>query len=123
MLLCGIIDELTRLFRDTANISFFFYQATDVRINNATAVLRGLIYLLVEKQLSLLSYVQRQYDKAGKALFEDLNAWNALSRIFMDILKDPTLQSTFLIIDALDECITDLPSLLDLITQISSNYP
>ncbi|KAJ5686456.1 hypothetical protein N7536_009075 [Penicillium majusculum] len=24
MLLCGIIDELTRLFGDTANISFFF---------------------------------------------------------------------------------------------------
>ncbi|CAI7659582.1 unnamed protein product [Penicillium palitans] len=123
MLLCGIIDELTRLFGHTANISFFFCQATDVRINNATAVLRGLIYSLVEKQLSLLSHVQRQYDKAGKALFEDINAWNALSRIFTDILKDPTLQSTYLIIDALDECITGLPSLLDLIIDISSAYP
>ncbi|KAJ5477743.1 hypothetical protein N7530_003252 [Penicillium desertorum] len=51
MLLCGIIDELTRLFGDTANISYFFCQATDVRINNATAILRGLIYSLVEKQI------------------------------------------------------------------------
>ncbi|KAJ5640336.1 uncharacterized protein N7484_008198 [Penicillium longicatenatum] len=123
MLLCGIIDELMRLFGDTANISFFFCQATDVRINNATAVLRGLIYSLVEKQVSLLSYVQRLYDKAGKALFEDTNAWNALSRIFTDILKDQTLQSTYLIIDALDECTSGLPSLLDLITQTSSAYP
>jgi hypothetical protein len=73
MLLCGIIDELTRLFGDTANISFFFCQATDVRINNATAVLRGLIYSLVEKHISLLSYVQRHYYKAGKVLFEDIN--------------------------------------------------
>ncbi|CAG7997477.1 unnamed protein product [Penicillium salamii] len=123
MLLCGIIDELTRLFGDTANISFFFCQATDVRINNATAVLRGLIYSLVKKQPSLLAHVKSQYDYTGKALFEDINAWNALSRIFTDILKDATLPSTYLIIDALDECTTGLPSLLDLITQVSSAYP
>ncbi|CAG8937549.1 unnamed protein product [Penicillium salamii] len=123
MLLCGIIDELSRLFGDTANISFFFCQATDVRINNATAVLRGLIYSLVKKQPSLLSHVKSQYDQAGKALFEDINAWNALLRIFTDILKDATLQSTYLIIDALDECTTGLSSLLDLITQVSSAYP
>lgn len=123
MLLCGIIDELARLFGDTANISFFFCQATDARINNATAVLRGLIYSLVKKQSSLLSHVKSQYDHAGKALFEDINAWNALSKIFADILKDPALQSTYLIIDALDECTSGLPSLLDLITQVSSTYP
>ncbi|KGO53504.1 hypothetical protein PEX2_061120 [Penicillium expansum] len=123
MLLCGIIEELTRSIGDSANISFFFCQAADVRINNNTAVLRGLIYSLVETQPSLLSHVQGQYDKAGKALFEDINAWNALLRIFTDILKDPTLQSTYLIIDALDECITGLPSLLDLITQVLTAYP
>ncbi|CAG7947089.1 unnamed protein product [Penicillium salamii] len=123
MLLCGIIDELTRSFGDTANVSFFFCQATDGRINNATAVLRGLIYSLVKKQPSLLFYVKRQYDHVGKALFEDINAWNALSGIFTGILKDPTLPSTYLIIDALDECTTGLPSLLDLITQVSSAYP
>ncbi|CAG8626505.1 unnamed protein product, partial [Penicillium salamii] len=110
-------------FGDTANISFFFCQATDVRINNATAVLRGLIYSLVKKQPSLLAHVKSQYDHTGKALFEDINAWNALSSIFTDILKDATLPSTYLIIDALDECTTGLPSLLDLITQISSAYP
>ncbi|CAG8367059.1 unnamed protein product [Penicillium salamii] len=123
MLLCGIIDELTRSIGDTVNISFFFCQATDVRINNATAVLRGLIYSLVKKQPSLLCHVKSQYDHTGKALFEDTNAWNALSRIFTDILKDPTLQSTYLIIDALDECTTGLPSLLDLVTQASSASP
>ncbi|KAI3195129.1 hypothetical protein DTO013E5_10216 [Penicillium roqueforti] len=123
MLLCGIIDELTRLFGDTANISFFFCQATDARINNATAVLRGLIYSLVKKHPSLLSHVKSQYDHAGKALFEDINAWNALSRIFTDILKDATLLSTYLIIDAVDECTTGLSSLLDLIAQASSTYP
>ncbi|CAG8102547.1 unnamed protein product, partial [Penicillium salamii] len=98
-------------------------QATDARINNATAVLRGLIYSLVKKHPSLLSHVKSQYDHAGKALFEDINAWNALSRIFTDILKDATLLSTYLIIDAVDECTTGLSSLLDLIAQASSTYP
>lgn len=119
MLMCGIIEELTGLIGDTVNISFFFCQATDVRINNATAVLCGLIYLLVEKQPCLLSHVRGQYDQAGKVLFEDVNAWNALSRILADILKDPTLRMTYLMIDALDECMADLPFLLDLIVRES----
>jgi hypothetical protein len=93
-----------------------------VRINNATAVLRGLIYSLVEKQPSLLFHVQSRYNQAGKALFEDINALSALSKIFKDILKDPTLQNTYFVIDALDECTTDLPFLLDLVVQESSAY-
>jgi hypothetical protein len=79
-----------------------------------------LIYSLVEKQPSLLSYVRNRYDQAGKTLFEDINAWNALSKIFTDILNDPTLHNTYLVIDALDECITDLPLLLNLVVQESS---
>ncbi|KAJ5456081.1 uncharacterized protein N7458_004345 [Penicillium daleae] len=122
MLLCGTIDELLRSVGDNANISFFFCQAADIRINNATAVLRGLIYLLIEKQPSLLSHIRSRYDQAGKALFEDINAWSALSKVFTDILKDPTLRNTYLVIDALDECTTDLPYLLDFLVQESSAH-
>ncbi|CEJ62717.1 hypothetical protein PMG11_11209 [Penicillium brasilianum] len=122
MLLCGIIDELTRSIENDANICFFFCQATDVRINHATAVLRGLIYSLVERQPSLLSHVRSRYDQAGKTLFEDINAWNALSKIFGNILKDPTLHDTYFVIDALDECMTDLPFLLDLIGQLPATH-
>lgn len=73
MLLCGVIEELTRLYRDNANVSFFFCQATDIRINSGTSILRGLIYLLVKKYLSLLHHVRARYDHAGKTLFEDVN--------------------------------------------------
>ncbi|KAJ5655667.1 NACHT nucleoside triphosphatase [Penicillium longicatenatum] len=120
MLLCGIIEELTHIFGTTANVSFFFCQATDVRINSATSVLRGSIYSLVRKNPSLLLYVRARYDQAGKALFEDINAWDALSTIFKDILKDSSLQGAYLIVDALDECISGLRSYLDLIVQESS---
>jgi hypothetical protein len=123
MLLCGVIEELTRLYGNNTSISFFFCQATDMRINSATSVLRGLIYLLVKNHPSLLHHVRARYDYAGKTLFEDINAWNALSTIFRDILNDPTLQMTYLVIDALDECTNGLRFLLDLIVQESSVNP
>ncbi|KAL5318069.1 hypothetical protein ACEPPN_015173 [Leptodophora sp. 'Broadleaf-Isolate-01'] len=123
MLLCGIINELKKSIPKSTLLSYFFCQATESRINNATAVVRGLIYLLVNEQPSLISHVRKKYDQAGKALFEDSNTWIALSEIFANILQDPKLNSTCLIVDALDECEVDLPKLLDLIVQTSSISP
>ena len=120
MLLCGIIDELHNLMPRSALLSYFFCQATDPRINSATAVLQGLLYMLIHQQPSLVSHVCKKYDHAGKALFEDANAWVALTEIFTDVLQDPQLRSTYLIVDALDECVTGLPRLLHFIAKQSS---
>lgn len=123
MLLCGIIDEFKKSMAKTDLLSYFFCQATDSRINSATAVLRGLLFLLINQQPSLVSHVQKNHDHAGKALFEDANAWVTLSEMFIHILQDPSLNSTYLIIDALDECVSDLPKLLDFIVQKSCMSP
>ncbi|KPA36057.1 nwd1 protein [Fusarium langsethiae] len=96
MLLCGIIDELEK--EPGNHLSYFFCQATEARLSNATAVLRGLIYLL---------------------LFEDRNAWEALSKILAAILDDPCLNGAILIVDALDECQTNRLELLELIAKPS----
>jgi hypothetical protein len=120
MLLCGIINELNKSMAKTHHLSYFFCQATDSRINTATAVLRSLLYLIVNRQPSLVSHIWKKHDHAGKTLFEDANAWVALSEIFTNILQDPSLNSTYLIVDALDECVTDLPKLLDFIVQKTS---
>ena len=120
MLLCGIINELDKPIVDAALLSYFFCQANDSRINSATAVLRGLMYMLVVQRPSLVSYIQKKYDESGKYLFEDTNAWVALSEIFTDMLEDPSLDGTYLIVDALDECVTGLRTLLDFIVQTSS---
>ncbi|PNP51308.1 hypothetical protein THARTR1_08065 [Trichoderma harzianum] len=125
MLACGIIDELavqTRLENPESKIilSYFFCQGTDSRINSAVAVLRGLLYLIIHQQRSLISHIKSKYDIAGKSLFEDVNAWTALSQIFITILQDTSIDNTILIIDALDECGTDQAKLLDFILQHSS---
>jgi hypothetical protein len=120
MLLCGIIDELQSSLPKTTLLAYFFCQATDSRVNSATAVLRGLLYMLVNQQPSLVSHVRKKHDHAGKALFEDANAWVALTEIFMDVLQDTQLRSTYLVVDALDECVADLPKLLHFIAKQSS---
>lgn len=121
MLLCGIIDYLTQTAAETT-IAFFFCQGTEVGMNSATAVLRGLIYSLVIKKPQLLAYVQKRYDTAGKQLFEDVNSWEALSTILVDILSSSLLKTVYLIIDALDECSKDRSLLLDLFSRdISKN--
>lgn len=65
MLMCGIIDELEHEMDYDAKVSFFFCQATDERINNATSVLRSLIYLITEKQPSLI----HQHSRLGLSKF------------------------------------------------------
>ncbi|KAM6504772.1 hypothetical protein FSOLCH5_015266 [Fusarium solani] len=121
MLLCGIVEELEKQSKKL--LAYFFCQAADSRINNATAVLRGLIYLLLDQQPSLISHVKKRYKNAGKKLFEDVNAWVALSEIFEDIFAEILRDSTFLIIDALDECVTGCQQLLDWIVKMSSEFP
>jgi hypothetical protein len=120
MLLCGVINELQVSIPQTALLSYFFCQATDSRINSATSVLQGLLYMLMHQQPSLASHVRKKHDHAGKSLFEDANAWVALSEIFADVLQDASLSTTYLIINALNECVTDLPKLLAFIAKQSS---
>ncbi|KAK5651622.1 hypothetical protein OQA88_11797 [Cercophora sp. LCS_1] len=118
MLLYSIIDELSK--STDSILSFFFCQATDSRINNATAVLRSLIYLVVVHQPSLLRHVRSEYNHAGETLFKDVNTWDTLSKIFTSILGDPGLKMTYLVIDALDECLADRVQLLKFITEKSA---
>ncbi|APA15267.1 hypothetical protein sscle_14g100370 [Sclerotinia sclerotiorum 1980 UF-70] len=120
MLLCGIINKLQR--SDETALAYFFCQGTDARINSAIAVLRGLIYMLLDRQPALLSHLQKRYEKAGEQLFKDANTFIALSEILKDILHDKNLKPTILIIDALDECQKDLPQLLRLIVSGLSIY-
>ncbi|KAJ4859813.1 NACHT domain-containing protein [Trichoderma breve] len=128
MLLSAIIDELTPSTKlakpiDRANkkfLSYFFCQGTDSRINNATVVLRGLIYLIIIQEPSLISYVLERYNHAGKDLFLDANAWVALSEILQNILRDQKVRDIVFVVDALDECETDSDKLLDLITRYTS---
>jgi hypothetical protein len=116
MLFCGIINELQK--SDKYTLAYFFCQAADNRINNSIAVLRGLIYMLLDQQPALLPHLQKRYQKAGEQLFKDVNTWTALSAILRDLLNDENLEPTIMIVDALDECQEGLLQLLRLIVLV-----
>ncbi|KAK2771386.1 hypothetical protein CKAH01_14308 [Colletotrichum kahawae] len=120
MLLSGIINELEKTPTGPPRPAYFFCQATEGRLNNATAVLCGLLYVLFTQHPSLITHVPEQYKHAGKGLFEDHNAWVAISDILTKVLADTVLEGGILIIDALDECLTGLQPLLNFITTTSS---
>ncbi|KAH8821891.1 hypothetical protein F5884DRAFT_105145 [Xylogone sp. PMI_703] len=123
MLLCGIIDELKEGKPYSGPIVHFFCQGADSRVNSATSILRGLIYMLVIQKPFLISHVRKEYDPVGEQLFEGANVLVALFRILTNILRDPHLNAAYLIIDALDECETDLLEFLDYLVQMVSALP
>lgn len=117
MLLYSIINKLKKLVAKIDLLSYFFYQATNLRINNPTAVLQGLVYLLVNQQLLLILHIQKKYNYIGKTLFKDINTQVALSKIFINILDNLALKSIYLIINSLNKCVVDLLKLLEFIIQ------
>ncbi|EXM20378.1 WD40 repeat [Fusarium oxysporum f. sp. vasinfectum] len=122
MLMSGIINELqptTRLEspENCISLSYFFCQATNSGLDNYTSILQGLVYLLVTQQPSLVSHLK---DRHGP----NTNHWNSritLEKVFRSILADAAIREIYLLVDALDECLEDLPSLLMLISSTCSH--
>lgn len=120
MLLCGIINSLNAITPNTST-SFFFCQATNVKLNNASAVLRGLINMLLNSQRHIISDIQKEHQHLLDNLFDDADAFFTLKRVMKAALQHPKLRNAYLIIDALDECLARLPQLLHLIKEFSSH--
>ena len=120
MLMISIIKDLHSI-PGSSPFSFFFCQATYAGLNDATAVLRGLIYKLVHQQPFLISHIHDEYDRAGQNLFEGKNAFVAMSRILHNMLRDLRLNQVYLMVDALDECQSGLEELLRFIGESLSD--
>ena len=58
----GIINRLQKMQARAASVPYFFCQTTDSRINNTTAVLQGLSYVLVSQQLALTMHLCKRYN-------------------------------------------------------------
>jgi hypothetical protein len=100
-------------------LAYFFCQSTRPELNTAVSVLRGLIYLLIEQRQDMMRHLQKRYETVGKRLFEGPNVVYALRGILSDMLNDDSLPPTCLLIDALDECTSGLPELLQVINDTS----
>ncbi|KAJ5570039.1 uncharacterized protein N7459_009469 [Penicillium hispanicum] len=125
MLLIGIVNELTAQLNThfRSHLSYFFCKGGDSNLNTATAVLRGLIWMLLRQDKSLLRHLA-PFKDLGPALFEDRMAFYNLAAIFRAILQDDALGRIYLVVDGLDECQREQPGLLqllDLVNETSEN--
>ncbi|KAL6229323.1 hypothetical protein BDW75DRAFT_103962 [Aspergillus navahoensis] len=121
MLMIGIINELLLQVQSqpSRSIAYFLCQAMDPKLNNATSILRSVIYMLVQQQPHLMSRLRKRYD-TNPNLFESENAFYSLSAIFENMIHDSTQATIYLLVDALDECGTGLSDLLKLIAKTKS---
>lgn len=120
MLLCGIIGSLEENEEVENEMAYFFCQATDSRINAAAAILGGLTFYLTRRKKSLLSYVRERHLSPGKPLFDGPNGWVTICDIFEAVIQDSAWSRLVLVVDALDECVTDRDSFLRLVVRTSS---
>jgi hypothetical protein len=116
MLLMGIIRELSKqpaVFAPT--LSYFFCQSqgkSDLPLNNATATLRSLMWMLIIQQPDLIEHLRTDYKLSGRNLFTDVNAPFAVRRVFQKMVENA--RPVYLIVDALDECDQGLEDLIEL---------
>ncbi|KAF3073766.1 hypothetical protein CFAM422_004130 [Trichoderma lentiforme] len=118
MLLCGVIEDFERN-SESENLSYFFCQAADYRINTAAAVVGGLIKSLLKRHPTLLSRTRKSHEDGEKGQLDGANALVILCDIFETITNDPGLTNVICVVDALDECVKDCRHLLNLIIRTS----
>ncbi|KAG5929716.1 hypothetical protein E4U42_004875 [Claviceps africana] len=117
MLLIGIVREIsTKSAAFVPSVSYYFCQGTaDHMKNNATAILRGLLWMLLVQQPRLIQHLRAKHRYAGSSLFTDSNAFGAMSEALENMLRDAEMTPACFVVDALDECDGSVNDMIQLI--------
>lgn len=105
MLSIFLSEELERLASQSHSTIFLEYYCDnkDDRRNSATAILRGLLYQLLQSRPILFKYIISDFKIQREELFAK-SSFLSLWRIFRDMLQDPDLKAVYCVLDGLDEC-------------------
>ncbi|KAL2833157.1 purine and uridine phosphorylase [Aspergillus pseudoustus] len=103
--------------KSNRTLAYFFCGSTIEERRTATAILRGLLYQLIQQRQELIRFVHSKYEERGDKLFTSFDAlWNAL----VQIGRESSSGEKYLLIDALDECEPESQDML--LTQISQTF-
>jgi ankyrin repeat protein len=105
MLSIFIAKELERTLEGLQDVSFlqYFCDNKDDKRNTAVAIIRGMIFQLLQLQPKLMDYILPSFEIHNKSLFT-ASSFETLWRIFETMLRDPVLGTTYCVLDGLDEC-------------------
>ncbi|KAL3457024.1 hypothetical protein BJX64DRAFT_293534 [Aspergillus heterothallicus] len=98
-------------------LAFFFCDSTIEERRTAPAILRGLLYQLIQQRPELIEFVHSKYEERGDKIFTSFDAlWGAL----LQIGRHSATGEKYLLIDALDECEPESQDIL--LAQISQSF-
>ena len=104
MLSIFLTEELDKIAQSQgALLAYFFCDNRDDRRNTAVAILRGLIYQLVQRRPKLLDHIVPIFKVQKETLFSN-SSFESLWRIFESMVQDPGIDSVLCVLDGLDEC-------------------
>lgn len=122
MLMMSIVHDLRPSGNENHELTFFFCENADPKLNTAHAVLCGLLWLLVHKNPILGRYFHKDCRHQREFLSDsDSDSFFALCRITSNLLENPALPTVYILIDAIDECDERRHELLTFIIQNASS--
>ena len=85
----ALIDEFRQKRRTTGSLglSFFLCDHDDYRRNNATAIVRGLLYHILGKYPQARHFLRREYNKQKESLVSSPNAIYSLWRVLNQVIQ------------------------------------
>ncbi|KAL9079321.1 MAG: hypothetical protein Q9157_001797 [Trypethelium eluteriae] len=103
MMMMAIIDELSERIQQTSDrrtISYFFCQSTVPELSSTEGIIRGLTYSLAHSNRQLIKILQTKLKNGIDRENLLVELWDTLSAM----IKDPSIDRVYLLVDALDEC-------------------
>ncbi|KAK4085044.1 uncharacterized protein Triagg1_34 [Trichoderma aggressivum f. europaeum] len=103
--------------------TYFFCNAKDNTRNNAVAIIRGILFQLVEQKKELIRHILPRYEVQKEQLFSQ-NSFETVWKFFLEMTNDLGNSQATCIIDGLDECEPiSLELLLKNLKKITSTSP
>ncbi|OBT75198.1 hypothetical protein VF21_06136 [Pseudogymnoascus sp. 05NY08] len=109
------LEQTATDIRDTLFLQYFCHNKDDER-NTGVAVIRGLLFQLLQLQPTLIDYILPSFEVQKASLLTFGTLW----RIFETMIRDTTLGTVYCIIDGLDEC--EETSLLVLLRKLKALF-
>ncbi|KAL7964970.1 ankyrin repeat-containing domain protein [Trichoderma sp. SZMC 28014] len=126
MLSIYLTEYLSSCFRsldDKHYSTYFFCDAKDIKRNNAVAIIRGMLFQLLEQKEELIKHILPTYTIQGEQIFQQ-SAFETVWKFFVTMIHDLGSSQVTCILDGLDECEpTSLEPLLKKLKNITVTSP
>jgi hypothetical protein len=104
MMTIGITERLLSASDNSVIVTFFFCRNDNSQLKTIAAILKGLILRLLSKNRGLEDALLNRWDRKTKQFTEDMNVWQTLWDVFLEMLDHCRPRKVYVVIDALDEC-------------------